>query len=683
MATHDPGSELQTLREQLNRQIILNTLARTIGQNLELSDLFAAVHEQLQQMSFSGRASITLREGQRPHARIFVREDTGDVPQAPGPLEDLAFSQTIQHSQPYRLKSDLDGAAEFPEETRLLGEGFRSYLCLPLAVWGQVIGAFSLATKVPGYFRPADVEFFTQVAEHVGIGVWNSLLYEVEQKRRRTADALVTLAKMVNSTLELEQVLERALEQLAGLIQYDTASILLTEGDNLVITACQGFKNPRALIGTTFRLEENNISHRVLHSQQVRVVEDVQKLPEWGHNRADVENYETIHAWIGAPLVVRGESIGLLVLDKLKIGFFTEEDGETAAAFGAHIAMAIFNASLYRDTQQQRDRLAAILYDTTDAIIVLDRSNLVWLLNPAAARYLKVDHDAIIGQPVTDLKLPELESALDQVRRDGSAARIEMTLPGGTSFLASVAPVRDAGWVVVMQDITSLKDLDRLRTEWVAAVSHDLKNPIQVIQFGAALLEMDGPLNQTQLERVTIIQRGVDQLGNLVTNVLDLARLEAGPALRVADLNLSQVIAVALSEVENLAVRQQQHLINETAPDLPVLRGDETLLQRALVNLLGNAIKYTPVGGTIRVRAVPDGQQVSIDVIDNGPGIPAEALPHLFDRFYRVPGTHAEGTGLGLSIVKSIVEKHHGSVQVKSTEGAGSTFTILLPLPAS
>lgn len=669
------------VREQFLRQVVLNAIARTISQNLEMGELSAAVHVELEQMAFAGRTSITLREGPRPHARIFVQDTADpDVPQTPGPLEDLAFVQIVQGSHAPRLCPDLIGAAEVAEERQLLEAGFRSYACLPLAVWGQVIGAFSLATRQPGYFRPEDSDFFTRIADHVGTGVWNTLLYELEQKRRRTADTLADLAKLVNSTLELDQVLSLALQQLSGLIAYDTASILLVEGDNLVIEACSGFENPQALLGATFQVEEGNISHKVMRSQQVRVVDDVQQLPEWGHNRSDVEGYQQIHAWIGAPLIVRDESVGLLVLDKFQVGFFTEEDGETAAAFATQIATAIHNARLYRTTLLQRDRLSSILNDTTDAVIVLDNANLVWLLNPAAARIVKIDPAAAIGQPVRVLRLPELEAALGKVQQNRHPTRVEIAR-SNHSFNASIAPVRDAGWVVVMQDITPLKELDRLRTEWVAAVSHDLKNPIQVIQLGAALLEMDGPLNELQLERVMIIMRGAEQLRSLVTNVLDLARLEAGPAIRMADLNLPDVILAAFSEVEHLAQKQQQQLINEMSPDLPLLRGDATLLQRALVNLLSNAIKYTPAGGAIRLHTSLNKKTVGIEIADNGPGIPAEALPHLFDRFYRVPGTSAEGTGLGLSIVKSIVEKHHGSTHVKSTEGVGSTFTILLPLP--
>jgi signal transduction histidine kinase len=673
-------------RQHIARQHVLTEIAHTISQHLEMIDLFPAIIRQLQRVFTFERASITLREGQRPHTQIFAHDSRQDDEleirsPLPTSLEEIAFTQIVQEQQPYRAVGDLAESIELDDENRLLEDGIRSYTCLPLSMWNHVIGVFSLAAETPDTFQPGDADFLLQMIQPIAGAVWNALLHELEQKRRHTADALAQLSKIINSTLELDEVLELALQQLARVINYDTSSILLVEGDSLKIVACQGFEDPQALIGAVFRIEEDNISHRVMRSQRVRVVPDVQQLPEWGHNRDDVEGFESIRGWIGAPLLVRDQSIGLLVVDKLEPDFYTEEDGETVAAFATQIAIAIQNARLYQATQEQRDKLAAILTDTTDAVIVLDETGQIWLLNPAAQRTLKRPrNEQLTGQLIHALRLPELSAALEIAQSTRQPTTSEMAGPDGISLNASIAPVRGVGWVIVMQDVTLFKELDRLRTEWVAAVSHDLKNPIQVIQLGAALLEMDGPLNELQLERIKIIQRGTEQLSNLVTNVLDLAQLEAGPSLRLASVNPLDVITAGLAEIEHLAAKKQQLFVSDITPDLPLIRSDGKLLQRALVNLLSNAIKYTPIGGTITLRAALMGEELAIEVGDTGPGIPADALPHLFDRFYRVPGTDAEGSGLGLSIVKSIIEKHNGSVQVTSVEGQGSTFTIRLPL---
>jgi len=841
----------QQVREQAARQSILNEIAHTISQHLDITDLLTAVSQQLQHLFIFQRASITVRDGQRSRPRLLAVDDQrGQPSENPTALENIAFTQLILGNQPNRLVGDLSQETELEEEAALVSDGVRAYVCLPLRVWGQVLGALSLSSSTPKAFNTTDFDFLIQIADHIAGAVWNALLYDLEQQRRHLADALARLSQIVNSTLDLDEVFELALEQLQRVITYDTASIMLVEGDRLRITACRGFDNPETLIGSIFRPEENNISHQVMRAREARVEPDVQLLPEWGHQRDDIEGAHTIHAWIGtplvvhgqsigiltldkhvpdfyseedgeaatafaaqiaiaiqnarlyesehrkqqinaglaqlaqivnstleldevlelaleqlgqvvsydtssimltegpnlvlaacrgfshpahvlgsvitpdeanfgygvllaqktrvvadvqqtpdwqhsrdnipdirairswigAPLIVRGQSIGVLTIDKHEPDFYTEEDGETAAAFAAQLATAIHNARLYQAIEEQRDRLTAILTDTTDAVIVLDDSGKIWLLTPATERHFRVQRDEVLGQPIGILNLPELTQALTHVQETHTPKMLEIPGPEKTAFHASIAPVHQVGWVIVMQDISPLKELDRLRTEWVAAVSHDLKNPIQVVQLGAALLEMDGPLNAAQLDRVQMIQRSAAQLSELVTNVLDLARLEAGPSLRLMALDPADVIQAAVSEMEHLATEKRHQLKVELPEILPSLMGDAVLLKRVLANLLSNAIKYTPEGGQITLRAGLVDHTLQIEVVDNGQGIPPEALPHLFDRFYRVPGTKGDGTGLGLSIVKSIIEKHNGSIQAASTPGQGSTFTLCLPI---
>ena len=846
--------EEDRLRRQLARQAVSNRIAQKIAQHLELDNIFAAAIRQLQPIIPFQQASIILHEGPQPCAQYLEWNEPDDAFAARQitALETLAFERIIQQRQTVPLIETLDEGAAHPDARRLYDDGLRSVLCLPLMMWNQTIGAFSLAARTPAAFQPADSDFFSQIGDHLAGAVWNALLYAIEKKRRHTAGALAQLTKVVNSTLDLDRVLKLALEQLGRVIDYDSAAILLVEGRHLRFTAASGFEHPEALIGQIFRAEENNISHRVMQSQQVRVVPDVQQAPEWGHHRDDLEGAHTIRSWIGVPLVLRGESIGILAIDKYQPDFFDEEDGETAAAFGAQIASAIHNARLYdserrrRETaaalvrlsqivnstldldevlqraleqlaqvvsydtasillleganlvvaacrgfsdpaalldtvvgpdegsmahlvlaeqrtrvladvqqvpewgrlrdyleevrairswigaplivrdrgigvltidkqtpdfyteddaetasafaaqiataiqnawfyqaaQRQRDRLAAIISDATDAIIVLDEQGLVWLPNRATERYLHVRPEQVLGQPASALGLPELDAALSRAAESMEPLVAEIAGPDDRTFHASIAPMRDGGWVIVMQDITALKELDRLRTDWVTSVTHDLKNPIQVIQLGAAMLDQDNPLTAEQRERLELIQRSAAQLSDLVTGVLDLARLEAGPAPWLIPVDVGEIVLAALAEVEGLAQKKAQTLVVDARDDLPPVLGDSALLKRAVLNLLGNAIKYTPPGGQVEVRArLGAGRTLEIEVSDNGPGIAPEAQTRLFDRFYRAPTAIGEGTGLGLSIVRSIVEKHNGRIRVTSTPGVGSSFVIALPLP--
>jgi PAS domain S-box-containing protein len=405
---------------------------------------------------------------------------------------------------------------------------------------------------------------------------------------------------------------------------------------------------------------------------------------------SDAQTDERVHSLIqqagiksllSAPLSIGGRQIGALNLfSDEATDAFDEHDVHLTKIYADLAAVAIDNARLYQSVEDERHRFAAILSDTTDAIVVLDQAGQVLLFNAAAEECLG---HLVAGQPISALGVDDLVTALDQARRTKDSAVHEVATPGERTLYASVSPVHDVGWVIAMQDITSLKELDKLRTQWVAAVSHDLKNPIAAVQLSAGLMEKAGPLNDMQKEILEKMQRGSERLRSLVTDVLDLARLEAGPALRLSIVNPVEIIAETISDVETLAVDKGLALMTDLPPELPPVRGDAALLGRVMANLLSNAVKYTSFGGQVTVCAKPQGDdRLQIEVIDTGRGIPAESLPHIFDRFYRVPGSEeeAEGTGLGLSIVKSIVEKHGGRVWVESEEGKGSTFAFTVPV---
>jgi len=360
---------------------------------------------------------------------------------------------------------------------------------------------------------------------------------------------------------------------------------------------------------------------------------------------------------------------------------------------GLVAAWGLYQLRLFDVTPVARD---AVVESMSDGVLVLDAQGRVVDLNPAAQRVLGCTAAETIGQPVSALGMDDLTIAVGAVRRhaaqrpgrvDASAATSqtpvgkEITSPGGRTLYANISPVRDAGWVVLLQDVTPLKELDQLRTEWVAAVSHDMKNPLTAIQLSTGLLEEIGPLNPEQRKLLEMTRINAMRLWSLVTDVLDLARLEAGPVVQAGPVSIPMILAEVLGEVRSIAENKKQVLITDLPPSLPLVWGNAVLLTRALSNLLNNAVKYTPVDGRITVRARPRDDVIQVEVIDTGLGISVEALPHLFDRFYRVPGDvqKVEGSGLGLSIVRAIVEKHNGRVWVESERGRGSTFGFTVP----
>jgi two-component system NtrC family sensor kinase len=234
-----------------------------------------------------------------------------------------------------------------------------------------------------------------------------------------------------------------------------------------------------------------------------------------------------------------------------------------------------------------------------------------------------------------------------------------------------------------MQDITYFKELDRMKSDFVSTVSHDLRAPLTSVKAYAQMLETAGDLNDKQIAFMNRIVKATDHIAALVNDLLDLSRIEAGIDLELSVLDLDRLAAEVVAEFQEAAGGKRQQLIYHS-PGQPIqVSGNALRLKQVLSNLVGNALKYTPEGGRILAMTQPSDSKVLLKVEDNGLGIPPADLPFVFDKFYRVKNddrAEIQGTGLGLAICKSIIEKYGGSVWAESQYQQGSTFTFTLPL---
>ncbi len=364
---------------------------------------------------------------------------------------------------------------------------------------------------------------------------------------------------------------------------------------------------------------------------------------------------------------------------------FTDEEVRYISTLAMQMAMAAYTARLYFMAEVRHQRLTAVINASPDPILVTDNQERLILANAAAFEQLPIRRQL-------NLPLEEAIQTEDLIqllrRKDPPPYSTEITLNGRVYF-ATVASVHtshhEVGRVCILRDVTHFKELDALKSEFVATVSHDLRAPLTLMRGYITMLEMVGELNERQKRYTQQIQQGVEDMTQLVNNLLDLGRIEAGVGLQL------QLVSV-LDIIENIIKRwqpraQQKHITLHTniAPDAPPLvEADPVLLDRALHNLVDNAIKYTPEGGTVTIFAKPAGDTgIILGVSDTGVGISPLDKPRLFEKFFRVvrrDQPKEKGTGLGLSIVKSIVERHHGRIWVESQLRQGSTFFIQLPL---
>ncbi|AGT33072.1 alkaline phosphatase [Geobacillus genomosp. 3] len=347
-----------------------------------------------------------------------------------------------------------------------------------------------------------------------------------------------------------------------------------------------------------------------------------------------------------------------------------------------------------RAREIQTDRLHTLIENVGSGLLFIDHRGHIHLINRAFQTHFHLDPSACLYRPYADV-LPhrDIVKLIDDIFITETAVRRHMRLTIGIErkhFDVYGAPIigTNAEWkgiVVVFHDITELKRLEQVRKDFVANVSHELKTPVTSIRGFAETL-LDGAMKDEEaLEHfLTIILKESERLQTLVEELLDLSKIEQhGFQLQLDDVDVAEVVAGAVAVFRQKAEEKQIDLRAEVSTR-PVIRGDANRLKQILLNLLANAIAYTPEHGRVTVEVEETGQEVLIRVRDTGIGIEENEIPRIFERFYRIDKARSRdsgGTGLGLSIVKHLVEAHHGHITVASKVGRGTVFTIHFPKP--
>ncbi|OQY26084.1 MAG: hypothetical protein B6I34_00625 [Anaerolineaceae bacterium 4572_32.1] len=397
-----------------------------------------------------------------------------------------------------------------------------------------------------------------------------------------------------------------------------------------------------------------------------------------------------LRALCGLPLTSRGRVSGVLWLGFDSPHSFKASEVDFLSTLAGQAAVAAQNARLFAAAREGRRRLEAILTSASDVIIVTDNQNRLLLANPAAEETFRSLVDAR-GQAIETLLADAPQSArrlfIAPMESPGGVLTGELTLPDERVLYASVCAVNQeggqaAGRVAVLRDITYLKEVDKMKSDFVDTVSHDLRKPLTYMRGYASMLPDIGDMNAKQQKFVEKIVGGIDRMTELIDDLLDLGRIDAGLGIEMSPLDIDKLAREVLFKLRPRAVAQELELVARL-PETPVspVWGDAMLLEHAMINLVDNAIKYT-FEGSITIGLTERKSQVLFWVKDTGIGIEAKHLPHLFEKFYRVKQRdtlNIKGTGLGLAIVRSIIALHKGKVWVESKAGQGSTFFFAVP----
>ncbi|MBI2758719.1 MAG: HAMP domain-containing protein [Chloroflexi bacterium] len=368
---------------------------------------------------------------------------------------------------------------------------------------------------------------------------------------------------------------------------------------------------------------------------------------------------------------------------------FSEADVRFVTTIAGQAALAVANARLFLNVEVARRQLEAIINSTPDPVLVTDQQNHLLLANRAAGNSLDINIKKVSGQTIE--KVIKQKPLLDLLQATGEKQSAEVVLPDSRTYLATASSVvadgHSVGRVCILRDVTKFKELDTMKSEFVATVSHDLRSPLTLMRGYATMLEMVGELNDQQQNYVKKIVTGVENMSRLVNTLLDLGRIEIGVGLQLESVSVLDILERVTSALQMQAAQKEITFNVEISKDMPhTVEADQALLHQAVYNLVENAMKYTPEKGRVTVRTRTNDKALVFEVEDTGIGIEPDDLPRLFEKFYRGKQREARaqhGSGLGLAIVRSIAESHSGKVWVQSRLGMGSTFFLQIPLNQS
>ena len=334
-------------------------------------------------------------------------------------------------------------------------------------------------------------------------------------------------------------------------------------------------------------------------------------------------------------------------------------------------------------SEAERSRLELVFNNIHDSVMILDEEKNILLLNPAMCRTFGLDAKTAIGKPVLDvLTHPDLLALVTRTETQDPLNYHEVSFPDGRVGNAQLTAIYEVGFAITMQDITYLKEMDRIRSEFVHTVSHDLRSPLTSVMGYSELVERVGPLNENQRDFLNRIRDGIQHITSLVNDLLDLGNVEAGFDTQRQFVQLEGILRYTLDMLQGQIKSKRLKVHTDIARSLPALRANPIRLRQVLDNVVGNAIKYSNADGEVKIAIHAEGDQVILQVTDEGLGIPPTDQQYIFDKFYRGSNIspEIEGSGLGLAIVKSIVENHQGRIWVESAVGKGSSFFIVLPV---
>lgn len=577
----------------------------------------------------------------------------------------------------------------------------------------QVVGLVGIGHDITTRKHMETALYTAQVAEH---------------EERIFAEALRDITLIRTTSIDQNVVLQRILDNVGRVVPHDAANIMLIRNNMLhTMWFRSNISMDHAPTVRPIGLNEVPNFHQIVSTGAASLIPDTQTDPDW----IDVRHDDLTQSYLGAPIRAHGRIIGILNLESTVPGFFTPVHAERLEAFADEAAIAIENAQLYDQLQRHasaleqrveerteqlraaKDRVESILNNSVDAIVLLGSSGIISQSNPAFTTLFGYTGDDVFRQPLAMLAEPaqadHLQRTLQQVVSELQPVRVELNVhrKDGKVFTADIAlsPMQESDTeapriICSIRDISERKQLEQelrsaleqekelgeMKSRFVSMSSHEFRTPLTTIMSSSGLIEVylgqmyGDDLPPTIAKHLINIDVSVRRMTELLDDVLTIGKADVGLLdYKPEVLDLDELCQEILQEVQPTTTSKHQ-LAYASVGECTQVVADRALLRHVLVNLLSNALKYSPHGGTVRFDIECNKERMVFRIQDEGIGIPEKDQAHLFESFHRASNVGIiSGTGLGLAIAKRSVDAHGGTISVESQLGIGTTFTVSIP----
>jgi len=504
--------------------------------------------------------------------------------------------------------------------------------------------------------------------------------------RVRQRDYLLEISRALTQELDLEKLLARILRISIEMLAGQAGLIALKLPDGWRVATAHGIA-PAFLSYLTPLLAEEKV-------RELDVLELNRMLKELTYTAS-----MGLLNGTGLPLAAHGQVIGVIFIFRNYADLFTPNDRILLQSFADQAAIAVFNAQLYGQVTYEKKRLDALLDSAADGILILDADLNIERCNGAFEKLLGAERDSIVGKNHKDIikwkKEPHGKTLEESVTEswpltpnatlyvEGDLERpLPPPLPVGITYAPLLSEENKLRNVILsVRDITHFRTADEIKATFISIVSHELRTPVALIKGYASTLRRDDAKwdKATISDSLMVIEEEADRLSKMIDDLLDASRLQAGGlSLNQADVALP---SLALRVSERFTSQAPKHrIVTDFPPNFPIILGDESRLEQVISNLVSNALKYAPTG-EIKISGTTRPGQVVICVSDEGPGIDARDIPHIFDRFYRSTKAvkQTKGAGLGLYLAREIIEAHGGRIWADPKPDSGARICFSLP----